>query len=44
MWQPAVAQQVKQVEALGFALKALDFAPRKIQLRRQYPDPVFHVS
>jgi hypothetical protein len=44
MWQTAVAQQVKQVEALGFALKALDFAPRKIQLRRQYPDPVFHVS
>jgi hypothetical protein len=33
-----------QVEALGLALKALDFAPRKFELRRQYPDAVFHVS
>jgi hypothetical protein len=37
-------QQVMQVEALRLALKALDFASRKIQLLRQYPDPVFHVS
>jgi hypothetical protein len=39
-----IFQQVMQVEALGLALKALDFASRKIQLLRQYPDPVFHVS
>jgi hypothetical protein len=37
-------QQVMQVEALGLVLKALDFASRKIQLLRQDPDPVFHVS
>jgi hypothetical protein len=37
-------QQVMHVETLGLALKALDFASRKLQLRRQYPDPVFHVS
>jgi len=39
-----IFQQVMQIEALGLALKALDFASRKLQLRRQYPDPVFHVS
>jgi len=39
-----IFQQVMQVEALGLALKALDFASRKLQLRRQYPYPVFHVS
>jgi hypothetical protein len=37
-------QQVMQIEALGLTLKALDFAPCKFELRRQYPDPVFHVS
>jgi hypothetical protein len=39
-----IFQQVMQVEALGLALKALDFTSRKLQLRRQYPNPVFHVS
>jgi hypothetical protein len=39
-----IFQQVMQVEALGLALKALDFTSRKLQLLRQYPDPVFHVS
>jgi hypothetical protein len=39
-----IFQQVVQVEALRLALKALDFASRKLQLLRQYPDPVFHVS
>jgi hypothetical protein len=37
-------QQVMQVKALRLALKALDFTSRKLQLRRQYPDAVFHVS
>jgi hypothetical protein len=37
-------QQVMQIEALGLALKTLDFASGKFELRRQDPDPVFHVS
>jgi hypothetical protein len=47
MWQTAVAparQQVMQIEPLSLALKALDFTSRKIELLRQNPDPVFHVS
>jgi hypothetical protein len=39
-----IFQQVMQTEALGLALKALNLASRKLQLRRQDPDSVFHVS
>jgi hypothetical protein len=44
MRQATFFQQVMQVKALGLALKALDFTPGKLKLRRQDPDPVFHVS
>jgi hypothetical protein len=39
-----IFQQVMQIEALGLALKTLKFTSRKLQLRRQDPDSVFHVS
>jgi|TARA_R110002126_G_scaffold284619_1_gene434438 hypothetical protein len=37
-------QQVAHIEAPSLALKALNLSSGKLQLRRQYPDPVFHVS
>jgi hypothetical protein len=44
VWQAIFFQQVVQIEALGFALKTLDFASGKLKLLGQDPDPVFHVS
>jgi hypothetical protein len=37
-------QQVMQVEALSLALKSLNLASGKLELLRQNPDPVFHIS
>jgi hypothetical protein len=37
-------QQVTHIEAPSLALKALNLSSGKLQLRRQYPDSIFHVS